>query len=161
MNTVKDIYDRDIEQNQQRTFIAAGLPWKAAFSQLQIPEEAHEICDWLEEEQSKPAIVRDLEREKAVKRHLIDMLEPLVKQKQKAAKKSAQVVEDRKQRKSQFQAAADVEFRKFHETMTALAAEYGCQFAEAGMLYHQFLNGQMDYSNSEAKRQARIAASKK
>lgn len=155
------LYKHDELQNQQRPFILAGLPWKAEYAQIQVPSEAHEICDWLEEEQAKPAIVRDLEREKAVKRHLIAMVEPLVKAKQKAAKKSAQVVNDRKQRKAQFQAAADVEFRKFHETMTALAAEYGCQFAEAGMLYHQFLGGQMDVSNAEAKRQALIASKNK
>ncbi|MBY7995803.1 hypothetical protein KW438_10245 [Vibrio fluvialis] len=159
--TTKDIYNRDVEQHQQRPFIAAGIAWQPAYSQLQVPSEAFEICDWLEAEQAKPAIVRDLEREKAVKRHLIVMLEPLVKAKQKAAKKTAQVLEDRKQRKAQFQAAADVEFRKFHETMTALAAEYKCEFAEAGVLYHQFLGGQMDCSNAEANRQARIAASKK
>lgn len=159
--TTKDIYNRDVEQHQQRPFIAAGIAWQPAYSQLQVPSEAFEICDWLEAEQAKPAIVRDLEREKAVKRHLIAMIEPLVKQKEKADKKTARTLDERKQRKEQFQAAATAEFLKFHETMTSIAAEHGCVFGDAGLLWHQFLNGQMDAVNAEANRQARIAASKK
>ncbi|GHY29728.1 hypothetical protein FXE93_12385 [Vibrio cholerae] len=84
----------------------------------QLSEDDFRLAGWLQEEQSKPSLIRDLEREQIAVESLTARIEAILKPVRDSKKKSAAIVKEREQRQAAAREACGEICKRAHVELT-------------------------------------------
>lgn len=91
----------------------------------QLNEDDFRLADWLQEEQSKPDLVRDFEREKLAVESLTARIEAVLKPVRERKEKSAAIVQEREVKKAAALAECHAICQRTHADLTKVLQKHG------------------------------------
>ncbi|MCF9491271.1 hypothetical protein J7904_06600 [Vibrio parahaemolyticus] len=92
---------------------------------MTLPSDCFKIAGWLNEQYSKPELIRDLERETEALTGLKAIVQPKVDEQLKIAELLKKDEQAQKEKRAEFNKACDEEFLAFYGKLVVLAEGYG------------------------------------
>ncbi|ENM3861788.1 hypothetical protein AB5E36_003403 [Vibrio cholerae] len=100
-------------------------PEELSALERQLSEDDVRLADWLQEEQSKPNLVRDAKREKLAVESLTARIEAILKPMRDSKKKSAEIVRERESKKAAALAECHAICQRTHADLTKVLQKHG------------------------------------
>lgn len=91
----------------------------------QLSEDDFRLAGWLQEEQSKPDLVRDAKREQIAVESLTARVEAILKPMRDSKKKSAEIVREREDKKAKALAECNAICQRAHDELTKVLQKHG------------------------------------
>ncbi|MGQ6983282.1 hypothetical protein ACOKR8_13150 [Vibrio cholerae] len=105
----------------------------------QLTEDDVRLAGWLQEEQSKPELVRDLKREKLAVESLTARIETVLKPMRESRKKSAKAIEERQNKKAAALAECHAICQRTHADLTKVLQNHGVRADDMGEAVYKVL----------------------
>ena len=105
----------------------------------QLNEDDIRLAEWVAEEQSKPSLVRDLKKEKIAIQSLAGRIEAVLKPVRDSKKKSAEIVQERQDKKAAALAECTEICRRAHAELTRALQSHGVRADDIGEAIYKVL----------------------
>ncbi|ENH9244467.1 hypothetical protein ABWZ84_002264 [Vibrio cholerae] len=114
-------------------------PEEIGVLERQLDENDIRLSEWLQEEQSKPSLVKDAKREKLAVESLTARIEAILKPVRHSKKKSAEIVKEREQRQAAAREACREICRRAHDELTKVLQKHGVRADDMGEAVYKVL----------------------
>ncbi|EGR0500773.1 hypothetical protein FG061_06535 [Vibrio cholerae] len=104
---------------------AHATPEEIGTLERQLNEDDFKLAEWLAEEESKPDLVRDLEREQIAVESLTARIETVLKPVRDSKKRSAKAIQERADRKAAALAECNAICQRAHKELTEALQKHG------------------------------------
>ncbi|EOW9248370.1 TPA: hypothetical protein AB5D21_001104 [Vibrio cholerae] len=104
---------------------AHATPEEIGTLERQLNENDSRLAGWLQEEQSKPELVRDLKREQIAVESLTARIEAILKPVRHSKEKSAAIVKEREQRQAAAREACSEICKRAHKELSEALQKHG------------------------------------
>lgn len=105
----------------------------------QLDEDGFRLAGWLQEEQSKPSLIRDLEREQIAVKSLTARIEAILKPVRESKKRSAAIVKEREQRQAAAREACDEICKRAHKELSEALQKHSVRADDMGEAVYKIL----------------------
>lgn len=104
---------------------AHATPEEIGTLERQLNEDNFKLAEWLAEEESKPELVRDLKREQIAVESLTARIEAILKPMRDSKKKSAEIIQEREDKKAAALAECNAVCKRAHKELTEALQKHG------------------------------------
>ncbi|KIP72636.1 hypothetical protein SN11_15340 [Vibrio harveyi] len=102
-----------------------GISFTSDLIAMTLPCDCFKVAEWLNEQYSKPELIRDLEREAEALTGLKAIVQPKVDEQLKIAELLKKDEQAQKEKRAEFNKACDEAFLEYYARLEKLASEYG------------------------------------
>lgn len=114
-------------------------PEELSALERQLSEDDVRLADWLQEEQSKPDLVRDAKREQIAVESLTARIEAILKPVRDSKKKSAAIVREREDKKAKALAECNEICKRAHKELSEALKKHGVRADDMGEAVYKVL----------------------
>lgn len=118
---------------------AHATPEEIGTLEHQLSEADFRLAGWLQEEQSKPDLIRDLKREKLAVESLTARIETVLKPVRESRKKSAEIIQEREAKKAAALAECNAICQRAHKELAEALQKHGVRADDMGEAVYKIL----------------------